>query len=109
MRPALDPTSQVPAAPKSLQAAMPAQVLAMPVGRRAFTWRQSPDGTYALHCYDRRGAVLYVVPDAAYSGILRIRHPDGSFVGSREPTSGQGHAAMSVALGILNGSCQAAA
>ena len=109
MRPALDPTSQVPAAPKSLQAAMSAQVLAMPVGRRAFTWRQSPDGTYALHCYGRRGAVLYVVPDAAYSGMLRIRHPDGSFVGSREPTSGQGHAAMSVALGILNGSCQAAA
>jgi hypothetical protein len=44
--------------------------------RTDFTWQEHMDG-WALHAIGHRSAIVRVLPDKAWPGMWRIRHPDG--------------------------------
>jgi hypothetical protein len=70
-------------------------------GRHELTWRTLPDGSYALHCYGRRRAMLYVVPDERYDSMWRVRTL-GSQVSDMANLSRAKDGAAQVELSILN-------
>ena len=64
------------------------------------TWRRLLDA-WALHCVGWRGALLWVVRDATYPGMWRIRYPDGT-LSDMANLSWAREGAIAVALRTLN-------
>ena len=64
-------------------------------------WRSIPEGTHTLHLDRRAAAIVSVVPDQAYSGMWRVRLPDGSLTDMVNLTRAK-DAALHHALTALN-------
>ena len=74
--------------------------------RRDLAWQKVPEG-WALHCRGLCDAV-YVVPDAVYPGMWRVRLSDGDLTDMANLTWAR-DGAVSIALGMLNQQVGAAA
>jgi hypothetical protein len=62
---------------------------------------QKDDRGFALHLRQAKSPLSWVVPDATYAGMWRIRHPGGRLTDMMSLTRAK-DAAVSVALGALN-------